>query len=243
MRSAFTRILLAIGLILVPMGRPAQAQAGYRLTLPVVLRSGSDYFGPIHSGDGTYYYATGDGACMFGPSPSKMMVAAMNHVDYGTADLCGAYVRATGPKGSVLVRIVDLCPECPAGDIDFSQEAFAVIAELPQGRVPITWQLASPPIAGPVAYVIKDGSNQWWTAVQVRNHRNPIAALEYKNGSGTFVNVPRMSYNYFVQASGMGPGPYTFRITDVFGNVLIDSNIPLAPDVVTPGVGQFPQAP
>lgn len=243
MRALILRFGLAGVLLAIPVALTARAQGGYRLVLPVVLRAGTGYFGPQHSGDGTYYDATGDGACMFGPSPGNMMVAAMNHVDYGTADLCGATIQAVGPKGTVLVRIVDLCPECPAGDVDFSPQAFALIADLPQGRVPITWRLASPEIVGPVGYRIKEGSSQWWTAVQVRNHRNPIATLEYKTGNGTFVNVPRTSYNYFVQASGMGPGPYTFRITDVFGNVLVDNNIPLAPGAVTPGVAQFPQAP
>lgn len=234
-------VSLALGLSLGAL--VARAQAGYRIALPVVLKAGTVFFGPVHSGDGTYYDANGDGNCMFGPSPSDLMVAAMNHTDYNNAALCGAFVQATGPKGSVLVRIVDRCPECPAGDVDFSPQAFALIADLPQGRVPITWRLASPELSGPVAYRLKEGSNPWWTAVQVRNHRNPIAALAYLASNGQFVNVPRYDYNYFVQTSGMGSGPFTFRITDVFGNVLIDSNIPLSPGIVTPGSGQFPPAP
>ena len=32
-----------------------------------------------------------------------------------------------------------------------------------------TWQVVSPALNGPIAYHFKDGSNQWWTAVQVRN--------------------------------------------------------------------------
>jgi hypothetical protein len=73
-------------------------------------------------------------------------------------------VYVTGPKGVVTVRIVDLCPECKAGHLDLSREAFAQIADLTQGRVPITWQVVSPALAGPIAYHFKDGSNQWWTA-------------------------------------------------------------------------------
>ncbi|HJZ04732.1 MAG TPA: expansin EXLX1 family cellulose-binding protein, partial [Patescibacteria group bacterium] len=127
--------------------------------------------------------------------------------------------------------------------LDLSREAFAQIAELPQGRVPITWQLVSPALNGPIAYHFKDGSNQWWTAVQIRNHRNPIAKLEYLNGN-QWVTVPRTSYNYFVQTNpGMGPGSYIFRVTDYYGNQLIDSGIPNIENGTINGAAQFPPGP
>ncbi len=138
-----------------------------------------------------------------------------------------------------MVRIVDQCPGCAEGDVDLSQEAFAEIAELSAGRVDITWQLVSPVLDGPIVYHFKDGSNQWWTAVQIRNHRNPIAKVEYWNGS-SYVDVLRLSYNYFVEAGGMGPGPYNFRVTDTLGNVLEDVNIPHVEDGDVNGSGQFP---
>jgi expansin (peptidoglycan-binding protein) len=198
---------------------------------------------PIHQGIATYYDATGAGACSFDPSPQDLMVAAMNAEQYDNAAVCGAYLFVTGPLGAVTVRIVDLCPECLAGHLDLSREAFAQIAELPQGRVPITWQLVSPALNGPIAYHFKDGSNQWWTAVQIRNHRNPVAKLEYLNGD-QWVTVPRTAYNYFVQTDpGMGPGPYTFRVTDTYGNQLIDSGIPHIENGTINGAAQFPPGP
>jgi expansin len=199
---------------------------------------------PVHQGIATYYYATGAGACMFDPSPSNLLVAAMNAEEYDNAAVCGSYIFVQGPKGSTTVRIVDLCPECKAGHLDLSQEAFAQIAELPLGRVAITWQLVSPNISGPIAYHFKDGSNQWWTAVQIRNHRNPIAKLEFKNSSGNWIVVPRTSYNYFVQTNpGMGPGPYSFRVTDYYGHVLIDTGIHHVENGTVQGLLQFPLGP
>jgi expansin (peptidoglycan-binding protein) len=172
------------------------------------------------------------------------MVAAMNAAQYDTAALCGAYVRVMGPKGSVTVRIVDLCPGCKAGDLDLSREAFAQIADLAQGRVAITWQVVSPALVGPIAYHFKDGSNQWWTAVQIRNHRNPVAKLEYRSADGQWVTVPRTSYNYFVQTNpGMGPGLYTFRVTDRYGNALVDSGVPHIENGTVNGSSQFPPGP
>ena len=175
--------------------------------LPIVSRANAN---PIHQGIATYYAATGAGACSFDPSPDDLLVAAMNAEEYNNAAVCGAYVFVTGPKGAVTVRIVDLCPECQAGHLDLGQEAFSQIADLSLGRVSITWQMVSPALTGPIVYHFKDGSNQWWTAVQIRNHRNPIAKLEYNRG-GQWLIVPRTAYNYFVQTNpGMGPGPYQF---------------------------------
>jgi expansin (peptidoglycan-binding protein) len=172
------------------------------------------------------------------------MVAAMNAEEYNNSAVCGAYVHVTGPKGAVTVRIVDLCPECQAGHLDLSREAFSRIADLVQGRVSITWQVVSPVLTGPIAYHFKKGSNQWWTAVQLRNHRNPVARLEYLDMNGQWKNVPRTEYNYFVQTKpGMGQGPYTFRVTDSYGNALIDNAVPHIEDGTVNGANQFPSAP
>ena len=142
--------------------------------------------------------------------------------------------------GEVDVRIVDRCPRCAPGDIDLSPEAFARIADIAQGRVPIAWRYIACPVMGPVVYHFKDGSNQWWTAVQIRNHRYAIASFAYQNEEGAFVDVLRLDYNYFVEETGMGPGPYTFRVTDVHGAVLEDSGIAHVENGDVPGAAQVP---
>ena len=222
----------------------AQPADPYSLWLPVIAGGVAQVANPIHQGIATYYDATGAGACSFDASPDDLMVSAMNADEYDNAALCGAFVHVTGPRGDVTVRIVDLCPECKAGHLDLSQEAFAAIADPVDGRVAITWQIVSPVLTGPIAYHFKDGSNQWWTAVQVRNHRNPVARFEYLAEGGAWIEVPRTDYNYFVQSEpGMGPGPYQFRVTDSYGNVLIDSSIPHLENGTVSGAGQFPPGP
>jgi expansin (peptidoglycan-binding protein) len=237
----FRRLLPALALLLAAAapayGEPA---GGASVWLPLVLRGSAN---PVHSGIATYYAATGNGACLFGESPDDLLVAALNADEYDNARWCGAYVQVTGPNGAVTVRIVDLCPECHTGHLDLSAPAFAVIAPLYLGVAPITWQVVSPPLSGPIAYHFKDGSNQWWTAVQVRHSRNPIAQLEYWSGSA-WVSVPRTSYNYFVQTEpGLGPGPYAFRVTDGYGHALTDSGIPFVEDGSVNGAAQFPPGP
>jgi expansin (peptidoglycan-binding protein) len=215
-----------------------QTSNTYKIWLPIVFKGNPN---PIHEGIATYYSATGEGTCSFDPSPEDLMVAAMNGEEWDNAAYCGAYFRVIGPEGEVVVRIVDRCPECGAGHLDLSQQAFSQIADISLGIVPITWQLVSPNIEGSILYHFKEGSNQWWSAVQIRNHRNPIAKLEYRPSSGEWVSVPRTYYNYFVQTDpGMGPGPYSFRVTDYYGNVLTDFGVPFTEGGSVNGSSQFP---
>jgi expansin (peptidoglycan-binding protein) len=213
---------------------------GPTLYLPAMRAAGSP-FDQLHHGEGTYYWeADGSGNCLFDPIPGDLMVAAMNQDDYDMASFCGAYIRVEGPQGVVEVRVVDRCPGCPAGDVDLSPAAFAQIAPIAWGRVPITWRLISPELVGPIIYHFKDGSNQWWTAVQIRNHRTPIGRLEYLAPNGQFEEVARTEWNYFVKPDGMGPGPYTFRVTDILGRTLTDAGIPHVENGSVAGGGQFP---
>jgi expansin len=189
------------------------------------------------SGEGTFYDADGSGNCSFDPA-ADLMVAAMNAVDYGTADWCGGCVEVTGPMGSVVVRIVDQCPGCSQGDLDLGVEAFEKIAPLSAGRVPITWHEVACEVSGPIAYHFKDGANPFWTAIQVRNHRYPVATLEVVDPPRT---IARVEYNYFVDEAGLGEGPYTLRVTDVHGHVVEDSGVMLGDDVTRAGASQFPR--
>ena len=110
-RATVTLLLTAVLLSAAPAGA-ATASGSFRLWLPLVTVPNSN---PLHHGIATYYYATGDGACLFGPSPDDLMVAAMNAPEFDHAAVCGEYVSVTGAKGTIQVRIVDLCPECEAG--------------------------------------------------------------------------------------------------------------------------------
>jgi expansin (peptidoglycan-binding protein) len=198
-----------------------------------------------HIGVATFYrWADGSGNCSFDPTPNDLMVAAMNHVDYAGSAVCGSSVSITGPRGRVTVRIVDQCGDCPEGHVDLSPQAFARIADTSLGIVPIKWRYVATAVQGNIIYHFKNGSNQWWTAVQVRNHRNPIAKFEYRTSGGQWVTVPRVSYNYFVQTNpGMGVGPYTFRVTDMYSHTLTDSGIPFIENGTVNGARQFPPGP
>jgi expansin (peptidoglycan-binding protein) len=196
--------------------------------------------GTTHSGEGTYYGATGQGACSFDASADRM-VAAMNHTDYAGSAACGEYVTVTGPIGSVTVRITDVCPECAAGDIDLSAEAFAKIADPVAGRVPITWQVVAAELSGPVQYRYKEGASRYWTAIQVRNHRLPIAKLEIlPSDSSSWIEVARTDYNYFVYTTAIASGALQVRITASTGAVLQDTLPEPQGGLLVEGTAQFP---
>lgn len=196
------------------------------------------YAGKTETGVATYYDADGSGNCSFDPSPDDLDVAAMDAPEYANSDVCGECVAVTGPKGSVTVRIVDQCPECEAGHLDLSESAFAKIADKSAGRVPITWNVIECNVSGNLTYHYKDGTSQYWTAIQVRNSRLPIASLEVQSG-GTFTKVARQSYNYFVDDKGAGAGAVTVRVTSIDGQQLIDTLPAPSSDSSAPGAAQF----
>ncbi len=96
--------------------------------------------GTVYMGQATYYNADGTGACGFKATPNDLDVAALNGSQYKKS-WCGQCALVTGPRGTVKVRIVDLCPGCAFGGLDLSQQAFEAIAALSAGRVKITWHV------------------------------------------------------------------------------------------------------
>lgn len=179
-------------------------------------------FGVNRSGEATYYRATGKGNCSFDAS-DNLMVVAINTADYATATLCGAYIAVTGRDGMVVVRVVDRCPGCKQGGLDLSRQAFERIAKPAEGRVPVSWQVVEGPVSGPIEYHYMEGTTRYWTAIQVRNHRWPVAKLEIMPmGTTEWLPVERRVYNYFVLPRPISAGALRVRVTAVTGEALQD---------------------
>ncbi|MFF1478541.1 expansin EXLX1 family cellulose-binding protein [Streptomyces sp. NPDC058301] len=187
-----------------------------------------------------YKAGVGDGACSYGPSDT-MMIAAMNTTDYETSKACGAYVLVRAANGaSVTVRITNECPlPCAPGQLDLSEQAFAKLVPISTGRIAITWSLLSPDTAGPISIRYKSGSSPYWCGIQAIGHRNPLAQLEVRSGSG-WRQLARTDYNYFLSPNGSGCGG-AIRITDIYGERLTINGIALRPDAVQPTQVQFTQ--
>ncbi|MFD7698577.1 expansin EXLX1 family cellulose-binding protein [Streptomyces caelestis] len=195
--------------------------------------------GTAYGGVATHYDAgDGDGACLYGPSADRM-TAAMNTTDYETSKACGAYVLVRAAGGaSVTVRITNECPApCAPGQLDLSREAFAELAGLSAGRIPITWSLVSPGTSDTLSIRYKTGSSSHWCGIQAIGHRNPLARLEVATGSG-WQRLTRTEYNYFLSPDGTGCGG-ALRLTDIYGQRLTVDGIAVRPDAVQPTRVQF----
>lgn len=200
---------------------------------------GAAPIGDWQDGIATFYdTANGTGACSFAAT-TDVHVAALNNPQFENAAWCGACAEVEGPLGTTVVRIVDLCPECQAGHLDLHPGAFDEVANRIDGRVDIQWRFVSCDVAENVGFRLKEGSSQWWTAVQVVDHRLPIRKLEWWNGEA-WIEVPRQPYNYFVAETGMGPGPWLVRITAIDDQTL-EATIPsdLQPGAVYRATAQF----
>lgn len=139
-----------------------------------------------------------------------------------------------------MVRIVDRCPACAAGDIDLSQTAFSQIAELSAGRIDVSWNFVDCPGDERMQIHFKDGSNGFWTALQVRRHRSSIASLEARSASRDWHAIERLNYNYFVDTDGLGEGPYDLRLTSVHDAIIEISGVEPGDDVLRDTTAQFP---
>ncbi|WP_159766117.1 expansin EXLX1 family cellulose-binding protein [Streptomyces sp. HM190] len=216
-----------------PKATTARRPGSGTATLAGRVRPGTTY-----QGIATLYDAgNGDGACSFGPS-DDMMIAAMNTTDYETSKACGAYVLVRSGSASVTVRITNECPApCKPGQLDLSTQAFAKLADPSRGQIPITWSLVSPGSSDTLALRYKTGSSRYWCGIQALGHRNPLARLEVRTGSG-WTALTRTEYNYFLSEQGAGCGG-AIRITDIYGEQLTLDGIALRPNAVQPTGVQF----
>jgi expansin (peptidoglycan-binding protein) len=186
------------------------------------------------SGKATFYeLRSGGGNCSYPSRPAGNLYVALSRGEYRAAGACGGYLTVTGPKGSVRVKVVDQCPECPAGHIDLSRRAFARVADPGKGMVGVTYSpAANPKIGKPLSFRVKEGSSRWWLALLVIDHGNPLASVETKTAGGAWRKLARADYNYWVAESGAGQGPFSVRVTDTRGHRVTADGVRLAPATV-----------
>ncbi|MEH1097901.1 expansin EXLX1 family cellulose-binding protein [Micromonospora sp. CPCC 205561] len=194
--------------------------------------------GVLHEGEATFYDSKGAGGnCSYPAAPLNRLYVALGPDEYAAGAACGGYLDVTGPQGTVRVLVMDQCPECARGHLDLSPEAFARIADPVEGVVRVRYRaVVDPPLPGPLTFRMKEGSSQWWFAVQVAGHGNPLRAVEVRQaGAGGWRSAAREDYNYWLVPSGAGPGPYEIRVTDSRGHRVTATGVRLAPGQVQRG--------
>jgi expansin (peptidoglycan-binding protein) len=185
------------------------------------------------TGTATHYVLTGTGNCSYPSPPADGLFVALSPAEYHGAAACGGYVEVSGPHGSVRAEVIDQCPPCAAGHIDLSEAAFARIAPLSAGLVSVTYRaVADPPLPGPVALRVKEGSSRYWLALLAMNTGNPLASVQVESAAGGWRDLVRADYDYWIASSGAGDGPFTVRLTDTAGHRVTVPGVALEPGAV-----------
>ena len=188
--------------------------------------------------EATYYTSTaGSGACTVDWSAGEH-IAAMNNPQWDGSAHCGECLSVTGPLGSTIVKVVDLCPECISGDLDLSLAAFAAIANPGDGRVDISWERVECPVAGNLAFRFQ-GSHEFYLKLQALDHRQGVQAMSvFHNGS--YQPMARSSDNHFIYLPGsqMTP-PLAIRLTSTTGEIVDQSINSIVNSTIIPGTAQL----
>ncbi|MBL8956333.1 MAG: hypothetical protein JNK82_36505 [Myxococcaceae bacterium] len=176
------------------------------------------------SKDGIISFYDGDGRGACGYDPTNDDFTAIYTGGWASSAACGTCIEVTGPKGVVVVRVVDHCPDCENDHLDLRRSSYAKIANIPDGRATVKWKTVTCPTAGNVQVQVKDGSNPFWLAIQPRNFRRPVVKVEGQKG-GAWVTLSRTDYNYFLAESGLGEGPIALKLTADDGTV-VEGSLP-----------------
>jgi len=197
--------------------------------------------GTTYSGTATYYSFIGIGNCGDSIKTSSMNTVALNNTMYDSSNACGSCLEVTGKLGSVIVTVKDICPSCPANNMDLSQLAFSGITNLSDGITNITWKSVDCPVTGGIIYYFSNSSNPYYIDLQIRNIRYAVKTVELKNNGSSYALMQRQSYNSFVILPQIMPAtsPFNIRVTDILGNV-IEEQVPFNVGVETKSTFQFP---
>ncbi|WP_238007443.1 expansin EXLX1 family cellulose-binding protein [Dactylosporangium sp. AC04546] len=200
-------------------------------TVALVAQSSGAACAAAAAGQATYYAADGGGNCSF-DQVSNPLVVALGNAEYKAGAACGGYLDVKGPKGTVRVKVTDRCPECAAGHLDLSKQAFAKIGDVNAGVIKVTYSpVTSAPVPGPMTIRVKEGSSRYWLALRLDNVGNPTSTVELQQ-SGAWKALSHTDYNYWIAQNGAGPGPFTVRVTDSAGRRTTLSGVTLTPGTV-----------
>ncbi|KAL6769031.1 hypothetical protein ACKKBF_B17215 [Auxenochlorella protothecoides x Auxenochlorella symbiontica] len=202
---------------------------------PTTASGASQYIIPgsaTYTGDGTAYSAAiaSDGGIAFACSYRYLnsyftqYFAAMNSAQWNSGAACGQCVvaRCVDPacvtqNFNVLVQIVDKCPECAEGALDFSYPAYQAITGVPPNRLTVSWEYAdcSSFISGGIQYNPKEGSNGFWQAFYLDNYSYTLASVSWGG-----VTLTRSQFQFFQRSGPMPTGPFQLTITSTTGQTV-----------------------
>ncbi|KAF4320456.1 hypothetical protein BBO99_00005464 [Phytophthora kernoviae] len=196
----------------------------------LALINADEYF----TGDGTTYTLgdTSAGNCNYMKALgfASNNYAALNDKQWNGLKNCGrcaevscADSRCADQSKSIVVQILDRCPECQYGDLDLSPSVFSSLIGSSPSRYKVKWKFVDCPVQGNVNYCLKGGSNNYWTAIQPTNVPTGVTDLQI-NGKST--KMLDGAYYYLLDGSGQqiaDLSSITVSLTDLSGNSVKDT--------------------
>lgn len=142
----------------------------------------------------------------------------------GDGQLCDSCVRITADTGkSVVARVITTGETTHPNNVDLSSVAFDALHsdEFPRS---MQWQIVPCADNGGLIYQFQTLANVDWTSFWVRNPKVPIDKVEVQSDRHpSFVELDRGSDGTFTAGSGVGPGPFTLRLTGRDGQVISET--------------------
>jgi len=226
------------------------------LCLGAFVAAQINYTTGVEKGRITFYAQSNFVACDIPQSEWPQYTTALSEKHFQGGLACGATVRLMNNGKEIQAMVVDLCPvkgneQWCSGDMthfDLGNETtFAQLEPPAIGVKQVDFQWIPTPVGeSPVKLRFKDGINAYWVAIEVINHRYPIAKLEIKDPqSGAWIAGNRTKpgmYNYW-QFDFTGNGlqvPFQIRITDQFGQVIEETGTVVQEKYMWTGKSQFP---
>lgn len=169
------------------------------LSYPVVTATGG-YGAMTTYGNVSDPEFSGGGACNYGAT--KILNYAAVHVDVSPGDADGLWdggrhcgdclrVRVGSETGwrTTIVRVVDACPDEYCG-VDLGGNPAKALMGAKPGRYSGEWEWvdcngAEGVFDGDATLYVKDGSNQWWSIVQVRNGPAAVTSMHWIHMDGS----------------------------------------------------------
>lgn len=182
-----------------------------------------------------YQYQNGNAHLDDYAKAHDLYAAALTDDDY--AAYKGAMIEISCGSRKIKALVVDSMPlaDNPGrkkGDVDLDPAGFNALTGDTTGDYDITWRVVElePARKSYISYHLEHGTNQWYIKIQPRNNLYPLAKFEFADENDAFHEVACTDDNcYEIQYSKT---PYdqhhmTFRMTDIFGETVTDSDVDL----------------
>ncbi len=169
--------------------------------------------------------------------------AAVMPALYADSMGCGSCYELAGPTGSAVVQVAEICYSCNgSAAFDLYSGTLATISGGATGSVPITYNRVPCPVTGNIKMELLAASNSYYVRMRFTNHLNRIAKVVMLNGTESYGMTRLLDNSFELSFSASTPPsqPYTFQLTDEFGQTITETATLTAGGGPVNGSYQFP---